>query len=437
MSKKDIGSVEEEEEIKHYVFIKSGREHYAPQILTSGEATVHWVFPVPEPNAVGVLDDESNGIVFITFGDYGMVSKCRIVAKDYLDGDRVYGVLNYHFSPNYTNDTIAYSQCRVAVIANIKTGEAFYADCGLSRNDCLQGIRFLDPQEKLLVIVKSIRDGKPYKDSYLHAVKLEGQEFIDAGWSMYIGETDCISSNFPMYNMWHVHDRRLFVYDREWHKIECTDGRETQSYPFSEVFNANSGRIAAVKDIAIHPALPFGAIIEEDAAGTQDLIVLRWDITNPKKKDEQVLSFGQDLNELRHLFGLYRLTLAYPSFSPDGNWYVVGLIASDEPQSPHFVAIPVVPVDKKRPYFLDVDNVVILGQVAGMTSIAWTSEPTSYVVSNGEILHKWDLDELPNARVFVMPEAGEGRKKGSIFRKAARLFGVGKQGTIILKKVVI
>jgi hypothetical protein len=48
------------------------------------------------------------------------------------------------------------------------------------------------------------------------------------------------------------------------------------------------------------------------------------------------------------------------------------------------------------------------------------------VVSDGEILHKWDLDELPNARVFVVPVDGEGRKKGSIFRKAARLFGVGK-----------
>jgi hypothetical protein len=69
---------------------------------------------------------------------------------------------------------------------------------------------------------------------------------------------------------------------------------------------------------------------------------------------------------------------------------------------------------------------VILGQVAGLTSIAWTSEPTSYVVSNGEVLHKWDLDELPNARVFEMPEEDGGRGKASIFRKAARLFGLWK-----------
>jgi len=70
---------------------------------------------------------------------------------------------------------------------------------------------------------------------------------------------------------------------------------------------------------------------------------------------------------------------------------------------------------------------VILGQVQGMTSMAWTSEPTSYVVSNGELLHKWDLDELPNARVFVVPGNDEEQKTVSIPRKIARLFGFGRQ----------
>jgi len=83
------------------------------------------------------------------------------------------------------------------------------------------------------------------------------------------------------------------------------------------------------------------------------------------------------------------------------------------------------PVDKEHSYFLDINNLVVLGQVTGLTSIAWTSEPTSYVVSNGELLHKWDLDELPNARVFEMPEDGAGERKSSIFGKIARLFGGG------------
>jgi hypothetical protein len=184
-----------------------------------------------------------------------------------------------------------------------------------------------------------------------------------------------------------------------------------------------------VKDIAIHPDLPFGVIVEETFYKTHDLVVLRWDIAGSKKKDRRVLSFGQDMEELASLFGMEHLTLGYQSFSPDGNWYVVGFVESndvDVPQNPYFVAIPVVTVDKKHPDFLDTDNLVILGQVAGMTSIAWTFEPTCYVVSNGEILHKWDLDELPAARVFELPEEGAGHGKTSIFRKVARWFGVGE-----------
>jgi len=76
--------------------------------------------------------------------------------------------------------------------------------------------------------------------------------------------------------------------------------------------------------------------------------------------------------------------------------------------------------------FLDIDSLVVLGTVAGLTSAAWTSEPTSYVVSNGELLHKWDLDELPNARIFEVPENGEWERKASIWARFAGFFGAGK-----------
>jgi hypothetical protein len=36
------------------------------------------------------------------------------------------------------------------------------------------------------------------------------------------------------------------------------------------------------------------------------------------------------------------------------------------------------------------------------------------------------LDELPDARVFEIPEDGEWQKKASIFRKIGRLFGAGE-----------
>ncbi|MDR2693796.1 MAG: hypothetical protein LBB74_06230 [Chitinispirillales bacterium] len=357
-----------EEEIKHYVFVKNGRVHYAPQAISSGETAIHWIFPVPEPAAVGTLDDNSNGIVLVKFGDYGKLPENTVVVKDY--GDSVYDMYHYRFSPNYADDTIAYTQNQVAVIADVKIGEAFYVRCGLSPNDCLLGIRFLDPQDKLFVIAKAIKGGKPKKDSYLYVVKLEGQNFIDTGWSMYTGkiDDDAISPHFPLYHTWQVHDRKLFVYDKERRKIVCTDGKESVSHPFSEIFNANAKLFHIVKDIAIHPNLPFVVIIEENIYGTHDLVVLRWDIASSKEKAKQILSFGPILEELLALFGLKRLALAYQSFSPDGNWYVVGYVGravGNESRSPHFVAIPVVLVDKKHPDFLDTDNLVVLGQVAG------------------------------------------------------------------------
>jgi len=146
-----------EDVITYYIFAKNGWRHFDPQYLSAGMTAVRWIFPLPLSNTVGTLDERSNGIASITFGDYSVEPVCNVIAKDY--GDKIYDLFHYRFSPNFTDDAIAYSQNRVAVIANIKTGEAFYAGCGLSRNDCMLGIRFLNPQENLFVIAKSIDEG--------------------------------------------------------------------------------------------------------------------------------------------------------------------------------------------------------------------------------------------------------------------------------------
>ncbi|MDR2578093.1 MAG: hypothetical protein LBC70_04670 [Chitinispirillales bacterium] len=406
-----------EDEMKYYVFVKNNRRHFDPQYFSLGTTSIKWVFPVPEPNAIGTLDGHSNGIALIKFSGYGTEPECDVVAKNY--GDKIYDLFYYRFSPIFSNDTIVYSQNRVAAIANLKTGETFYARYGLSIDDFMFGIRFLNPQENLFVIVKSIKVKDVSRwENYLQVVKLEDQKLVDTAWIMKIGVTDDISSDFPLYNTWLVHNKNLFVYDREWNKILCTDGKQSLSHPFSETYNANAGRIGKLKDFVIHPNLPFGVMIEERAAiGVRHgLIIVRWDTDDP---DEQVSAYVNMFNPLAQLFGFENMSLAYQSFSPDGNWYIVGCIAPDDPKNPYFIALP---VDGEHPDLLDRDDIVILGQVKNMTSLAWTSEPTAYVVSNGELLHKWDLDELPNARVFVMP-GDDDEKEKSVFRRIGKLFG--------------
>ncbi|MDR2971644.1 MAG: hypothetical protein LBU83_06940 [Bacteroidales bacterium] len=407
-----------EDGVKYYIFVKEGHRHFTPQYFSSGMTSIEWIFPIPEANAIGTLDGHNNGIAVIIFGDYGVEPKCKVVAKDY--EDRIYDLFYYRFSPNYTNDTITYSQNRVAVIANLKTNEAFYARSDLSTNDYMLGIRFLDPKENTFVIAKSIKESNGRWGDYLHIVKLEDQELVEAGWSMKIGETYRISPNFPLYSTWLVHNQKLFVLDRD--QIICTDGQQSISHPFSEIYNANSKRIGKIEDIAIHPHLPFGVMVEKRVSSTvlHGLVIIRWDTDDA---DEQVSGYSKIFEPLAPLFGLKIMALAYQSFSPCGKWYVVGCIAPDGPKNPYFIALP---VDQEHPDLLDRDGIIILGQVKNMTSLAWTSDPTAYVVSNGELLHKWDLDELSNARVFVMPGEDDDEvvvKKASVFKRISGLFG--------------
>jgi len=397
------------EEFKHCVMVKGGRKHYAPQYVAAGITAVQYIFPVPEPNAVGTLDEHSNGIAFIKFGDYGAEPECQVVANDF--SEMVIDSFDYHFCSNFSDDTIVYSKVGAVIVADVKTGNAFYARCGLSMGNHILGIQFLDPQKDLFVIVKSIKEeGGGWKDS-LHIATLEGRELVDTDWSIQLGKTLDVSSDVPLYHTWFVHDCMLFVYD--YGKMLCTDGSQPVSHPFSEFFNSNTDRFGSIKDCAIHPTLPFSVLIENYVSSStlHQLTVICWEA---KKQKNQIVTFSGILEPLAPLFGLERIALAYQSFSPDGDWYVVGCISAEESKAPFFIAIP---VDHERPDFLVVEDLVVLGQVKNMTSQAWTTDPTAYVVSNGELLHKWDLAELPTAHVFVMPDAGGRGKKKSIFKK--------------------
>jgi hypothetical protein len=404
-----------EDEVTYYTLIKKGRKHFAPQLVSTGATTATWIFPVPYASAIGALDAENNGIVLIKSCGYGKDPEHQVIAQNF--SSKAYGRFVYRFSPDYSDDTVVYSKTNVAVVANVKTGEAFHAGCGLSTGDFMLGARFLDPQENLFVIAQSIGLGGGRREDCLSIARLEGKKFVDVGWAMTLSYAQYATPYFPVHDTWIVHDRKLFAYNAG--QMSCADESGIVRHPFSEIFNSNSNRIGVVKGIAIHPEQPFGVVIEENYFGAHELTLVRWDIADPNKGDGQVLSFSQDFEPLRSLFGMDTMELAYQSFSPDGDWYVVGCISPDSPESPYFVAIPIVPVDKKHPDFLDPDGLVILGQVVGMTSIAWASEPTSYVVSNGEFLYKWDLGELPDARFFAMPD-DKGKKKKPLFGKGGR-----------------
>jgi hypothetical protein len=277
----------------------------------------------------------------------------------------------------------------------------------------LLGVIFLDPQNDLFAIAKSIKG-----EDYLHIAKLEGQQLIDTGWSVKIGKTEKISSDVPLHHIWLVHGNKLFAHDRELKRMLCVDGGgQPVPHPFSKIYNRESSRFARIEGFVIHPSLPFGVLVEDQESGplVNRLAIIRWD---SEDADGQAAAYGKCFEPLAALFGLEKMEFAYQSFSPCGKWHVAGCISPEDPQSPHFIAMR---VDAEHPDLLDRGDIIILGQVKNVTSIAWASEPSSYVVSNGELLHKWDLEELPNAKVFAMPGEGGGGKKSLLGRLAVAL----------------
>jgi hypothetical protein len=84
-------------------------------------------------------------------------------------------------------------------------------------------------------------------------------------------------------------------------------------------------------------------------------------------------------------------------FSPDGKW----LVFRDDSEmilqsiaNPTFVAMP---VDANNPMFLGKPRILgkVMRENARPTSTAWITKPLSFVVSDGKVLYKWELNNLP------------------------------------------
>jgi hypothetical protein len=306
--------------------------------------------------------------------------------------------------------------------------------------DFMLGIRPLDPEKNLFAVVKSI-EGWRIRDGWfddMHIARLEEKQLVDLGIvAKHFNETGRITSDVSIYvyNRWTIHNKMLFIYTRNTTKeLVCYDGFNKTAHPFTEIFNNNKTSASDVRHFAIHPTLPFGIIVDE-ARHTRPLHFLRWNTNDP---DEQFTTINHKLLPLAALFNIKAeyFAFSYPSFSPDGKWLVLGCFQYDMFDEVHFIAIP---VDPENLEFLNMDELVVLGFVNGIKSLAWSTDPTAFIVSNDLLLYKWDLGELHNARVIVVPDSGNGgegdthgrnKEKKGILKWLASLFRVGGGGEV-------
>ena len=383
------------------------------------------IFPVPVENAIGTIDF-NNAITIIKFNgdtkpDYD------IVARNFLS--EVTGDFDFGYCPVFSDEIIAYTQTRWAVVANIKTGRVETPILTKSLDNIIGGIVSLDTARNLFVVDLRTPAGDAGSHKILHVMKHENKKFISLG-SIPAGIEGIYNNSQP----WIVHDRKIITYDKAANKLLCHNADlQPVTHPFVEIFNRNNEKFRKLKEMIIHPTLPFGLVIEigkdtdwskyqsmeitPELAKIQNsiyklefihtLYLLRWDTDDTNKQyipiHTDTLSFLTPLTVKK--YGRF-------TFSPDGKWLVFGHEDSSKDkwgnlsggrQRPFFVALP---VDVKKPFFFG--EPVFMGRTSikenDLTTTAWATNPTAFVAADGLLLYKWDLGNLHAARVLTTPD---------------------------------
>lgn len=402
---------------------QKGGKCFFPYSVASREP-IRKIFPVPVKNAIGTIDID-NAITVLKFrGDTN--PDYDIVAKDFLA--EVTGDFDFGFCPVFDEETIVYTQTRWAVIANVKTGRVVSPILTMSLDDIIGGIVPLDPSKRLFVINRLIpaKEGSRQRLNIMH---LENDKFTG------IGEIDG-GGDFPFPQPWLVHDRKVITYDSIGNRLLCHDAElKPSTHPFVEIFNRNNGKFRKLKEMIIHPTLPFGLVVEigkdidkteinKLPAGSDErsalldklweireihaLYLLRWDTKDTK---EQFTPIHTDTLSL--LAPLAVKQYGRFTFSPDGKWLVFGHedVGTDQygnlgpggKDQPFFIALP---VDETKPLFFG--EPIFMGRTFikenYVTATAWTTDPTAFVAADGIDLYKWDLGELHAARILTTPD---------------------------------
>jgi len=399
------------------IFNQKGGKFFFPYAIALN-GPISEIFPVPVKDAVGTLDFD-NAITILKFnGD--TAPDYDIVAKDFLS--EVTGDFDFGYCPVFSDEIIVYTQTRWAVVANIKTGKVESPILTMSLDNIIGGIVSLDTSENLFVVNKKIPAIEGSRQM-LNVMKYKRGKFVG------LGEIDA-GGDFPHPQPWIVHDRKIITYDSAANKLLCHNADlKISTHPFVEIFNRNNGKFRKLKEMIIHPTLPFGLVVEigkdldpkkienltyemisplAKIAEIHALYLLRWDTPDTNK---QYIPLHTDTLSLIAPFAAKQYGRF--SFSPDGEWLVFGHEDMGRDQygnlgpggkyQPFFVALP---VDEKKPFFFG--EPIFMGRTLikgnDITTTAWATDPTSFVAADGQCLYKWDLGKLYAARTITTPD---------------------------------
>lgn len=339
------------------------------------------IFSIPVDNAVGT-NSINNAITLLRF------NKDQIeydeVRKDFIngvgDGDKFYPGI---FSENW----IGYTQTRGFLLFNLQTKE--FADHIIIKPsyEWITNVAFTGRSslEFLFQICRS--DEKRF---------LRVFDFDGKGAFKQTSEIQAGLHGIGYLEPWAIQNKTIFIYNNDSIKITAYDMHfKPIHHPFCDLFNSLK-EFRRLDQLTIHPTLPLAILVEidRDGRGGYKAYLANWTNPNPEKRFVELL--GQDISMFSEWRDLKGLKCSHFEFSPDGKW----LLFRDDSQmvlqtveNPIFVALP---VDGTRE--MPLGKPMILGKVlrksARPTSTAWITKPLSFVVSDGLVLYKWELDSL-------------------------------------------
>ncbi|MBN1602848.1 MAG: hypothetical protein JW915_14660 [Chitinispirillaceae bacterium] len=385
------------------------------------------IFAVPKDNMVGT-NDLDNAIKLLEFKTDEDL-KQHIVRKDFIE--EVTGAYYFRFMPIWSKNEIAYAQSKGFLIVNIpeQKVEIHTISPGIYTGN-IENLAILDPEKRVFVL--EIDEPNAEVDGFdkiLKVIRFENNTFT------VLAEHPAGVKTGVYTEPWFFYQKKIFIYNDSTTKIEVYDENfKPTNHQLAEVFNRNQVGFRCMKEIAIHPTLPFALIVERGKPATKEqlaaaralpapadekavdviyaevkrrtLYLFRWNEPDEKKQMVPLISIAGSFWKSYNPADRY----SHLTFSPDGKWLVFrdGTMRgtnADSERNPVFVAVS---IDAKNPLLLG--KPVKLGYAMRdgalePKSTAWTTNPTAFIMCDGLVLYRWNLERYrqPNAQKVKMP----------------------------------
>lgn len=376
---------------------------------------IRYVFAVPKDNMVGT-NELDNAITLLEFKNDEELEQ-HVVKKDFME--MVTGPFEFKFLPVWSEKEIAYSQSRGFLLVNIQDKKVEIHTIIPGLDDIIENLKVLDGSKRSFVFEANLpAEGLSNYEKILKVIRFENDTFT------VLAEHPAGIKTGSYTEPWFVYQKKIFIYKDSTTKLEVFDEQfKPVSHPLAESFNQNNKTFRRLKEIVTHPTLPFALIIELGKIPDQKVLdsipsdkfeelsepilaerrrrtlyLFRWNENDSKQQFVPLVSIAGSI------WSSYnpKNSLDNFTFSPDGKW-VVFKDHSYDSKNPIFVAAP---INEKNPFYLGkpikLGN-ALRGDAIGPTGTAWTTNPTAFVMCDGMVLYRWNLDKYKSIQKVKMP----------------------------------